>query len=72
MLPKKLAEIKARLIAKTYANRSTGEDELLAELEALDQSFQTNQDTQKLAKALTFQESRMTSPPSGRCSCCGQ
>ena len=71
MLPKRLAQVKAQLVAKTYEKRSAVEDELLAELEALDLSFRTSLDTQKVAKSLTFEDSRMTTAPSGRCPCCG-
>lgn len=67
MLPPRLKEIKEKLEAKPYAERKSGEDELLAELKALDQS-------PELRDVLTERRDimKMTSGPSGFCSCCGR
>jgi hypothetical protein len=71
MLPPKLSEVKAKLLTKGYSARSTDEDTLLAELEIIDKAFESTNEGHKLAKD-SFSETRMTSPPSGRCSCCGR
>lgn len=74
MLPKKLAEVKAKLLSKSYSQRTTDEDQLLAELEALDKALEPSGDAvRKVAsESITFADSRMTTAPSGRCSCCGR
>lgn len=72
MLPPRLAELKAALIAKGYNARRKGEDELLAELEAIDKQFESSQEMRKIANDAAFTETRMTSPPAGQCPCCGR
>jgi hypothetical protein len=69
MLPPMLAEIKEKLDAKGYSQRSSREDALLAELNKLDALFEQDGTARKSAN---FQESRIVGGPSGTCSCCGK
>jgi hypothetical protein len=66
MLPPRLKEVKERLEAKSFAARKAAEDELLAELTALDRSTEFREliETTRMIK--------MTSGPSSVCPCCGK
>lgn len=69
MLPPHLKRVKESLKAKEYSKRSTAEDQLLHELNALDESRQVR------ALVARLRESRgleMTSGPTGLCPCCGR
>ncbi len=64
MLPPALRQLKRTLEAKGYNQRTTGEDQVLAELEALDR-------VTKSTDIGEFSE-RITAGPSGSCPCCGR
>jgi hypothetical protein len=68
VLPTKLSEIKQKLTAKGFTARSTDEDALLDELTKLDAML----DEPIVKKSSVFNDSRMTTGPSNRCSCCGK
>jgi hypothetical protein len=71
MLPKQLSEVQKRLNAKGYNARSNEEDELLAELNAIDNLSQSDYGIRKIAND-SMTETRATSGPSGQCPCCGR
>jgi hypothetical protein len=68
MLPPALAQLKKALEQKGHARRTTGEDQLLEELDTLDRDpeFKKSLDPRK------FHETRSTSGPSNACPCCGR
>ena len=68
MLPPMLTEIKNKLVSKGYSNRSTREDNLLAELERLD--LLINEESRVRKSILS--EAQITSGPGDKCSCCGR
>ena len=68
MLPEKLAEVRNKLKAKDYYKRTSDEDKLLDELNEVDRLMGKD----VVSKSASFSETRMTSPPSGRCSCWGR
>lgn len=68
MLPTKLAEIKQKLTAKIYSLRTADENALLDELEKIDRLLENT----TVRKSANLSETRMTSGPSSRCSCCGK
>jgi hypothetical protein len=70
VLPNKLKEVKSKLEAKGYASRSRDEDDLLAELEEIDKLLDSNREIVK--KGSFVHDSRMTTGPTNRCSCCGK
>jgi hypothetical protein len=74
MLPPRLKQLKEALVTKGYQSRSTGEDELLEELEALDGSKKTSEAISESVKANEIQKhsAGVFGGPSGRCPCCGR
>lgn len=67
MLPPRLNEIKQRLETKPATQRKISENELLAELRALDNSPELRDALIKRSDVM-----KMTSGPSSVCSCCGR
>jgi hypothetical protein len=68
MLPPALAEMKKRLEAKGYSNRTAFEDSVLEELDVLDKDLSVR----KSVDDTRFSEPRITAGPSGSCPCCGR
>ncbi len=73
MLPKNLSEIRQKLERKSYTDRTSGEDELLEELQELDKILEAGGAAiRKTAGDRFFQETRIVGGPSGVCKCCGR
>jgi hypothetical protein len=77
MLPPNLQEIKNKLETKGYASRTSGEDGLLAELDALSKFLDSAGYSADVAVKKSLDENikrafATTSGPSGTCRCCGQ
>jgi hypothetical protein len=70
MLPTRLREVRDKLAAKAYSARTVAEDQLLEELQEIDKVLPASM--RKSANDSVFSETRMTSPPSDRCNCCGR
>jgi hypothetical protein len=67
-LTPELSKLKAKLEELGYAKRTTGQDQMLAELDAIDRTL-----LRKSLDESTFASvTRMTSPGDGRCNCCGR
>ena len=67
-LTPQLSKLKSKLEGLGYAKRTTGQDQLLAELEAIDSTL-----LRKTLEESTFASvTKMTSPGDGPCSCCGK
>jgi hypothetical protein len=68
MLPPALRQLKSILVAKGYANRSSGEDQLLDELESLD----SDTEFRDVIDKKSFRELPRITSGSGGCPCCGR
>jgi hypothetical protein len=68
MLPPALGQLKSTLVAKGYANRSNGEDQLLGELESLD----SDAEFRDVIDKKSFREVPRITSGSGGCPCCGR
>lgn len=64
-LPPELSELRSRLIARGLASRTSAQDRMLEELEALNGIV-----VQKSIEESALASTRMTSPGGG-CPCCG-
>jgi hypothetical protein len=70
MLPPNLAKLKEVLIAKTVQKRTSGEDAILAELEAIDADAKISETLR--AKDTSPRKYAVYDGPSGSCPCCGR
>jgi hypothetical protein len=68
MLPPALRQLKSTLVAKGYANRTSGEDQLLDELESLD----SDTEFKEVIDKKSFRELPRITSGSGGCPCCGR
>ena len=67
-LTPELSKLKSKLEELSFAKRTTGQDRLLAELEAIDSTLLRK----SLDEATFASVTKMTSPGDGPCSCCGR
>ena len=67
-LPPELKKLKTQLDELGFAKRTSAQDRLVAELDAIDRTL-----LQKTLEESTFSSvEKMTSPGGGACSCCGK
>jgi hypothetical protein len=67
-LTPQLEALKKKLVDIGLAKRTTAQDRLLEELNALDKTLRT----ETLEEAAFASVTKMTSPGGGSCSCCGR
>jgi hypothetical protein len=72
MLPPNLARLKDTLTLKGYAQRSSGEDAILKELQVLDASSEVNETVQEAIANRQLDAAGIFSGPTGSCPCCGK
>lgn len=67
-LTPELSKLKTKLDALGFNSRTTGQDRMLAELEAIDKTILSK----SLDEAAFASVTKMTSPGEGPCACCGK